>query len=138
MRISTALVILSGLAAISAAPKGSPLPQHVLSGTTIGSTGPSSVHTEALILSTLERISDPVEAMIALDATQAEILAEPRLLEVFDGSAGPSTKWMTEGDKLRLRRQEIDFIDWTGRNLVPADFEVKPSRSYVSVLFLSC
>ncbi len=38
-------------------------------------------------------------------------------------------KWMTEGDKLRLKREGLDFIDWTGRDrLVDSTFEPSASR----------
>ncbi|KAH7906277.1 Zn-dependent exopeptidase [Hygrophoropsis aurantiaca] len=49
---------------------------------------------------------DPVDVMRLLDPTA---LDEPRLLQVF----GREAVWMTEGDKLRLRRQGLKFMDLT-------------------------
>lgn len=55
--------------------------------------------------------NDPVEIMRLLDPAYAATLDEPRLLEVF----GAEPVWMTEGDKLRLRKQGLSFMDLTGR-----------------------
>lgn len=62
------------------------------------------------ILSALSTYSDPVDALVSLRPELADELAEPRLLHVF-GSKAP--EWMTEGDKLRLRRQGLKFKDIT-------------------------
>lgn len=62
------------------------------------------------ILSALKTHSDPVAALISLEPDRAEELAEKRLLHVV-GDENP--EWMTEGDKLRLRRQGKKFIDIT-------------------------
>ncbi|EHK40146.1 uncharacterized protein TrAtP1_006198 [Trichoderma atroviride] len=63
------------------------------------------------ILAALEKYPDPVDAFIALHPEAAEQLAEPRLLRVFGES---SAQWMTEGDKMRLKRQGKQFTDITG------------------------
>lgn len=54
---------------------------------------------------------DPVEVMRLLDPVYATTLDEPRLLEVF----GAEPVWMTEGDKLRLKKYGLSFMDLTGR-----------------------
>jgi len=54
---------------------------------------------------------DPVAVMRLLDPVYATTLDEPRLLQVF----GSEPAWMTEGDKLRLKRQGLSFMDLTGR-----------------------
>nr|XP_031858973.1 uncharacterized protein CI109_005641 [Kwoniella shandongensis]KAA5526045.1 hypothetical protein CI109_005641 [Kwoniella shandongensis] len=76
------------------------------------STG-SSHNVHSSIVSALnEHPDDPVAALIAFDPAYAAELAKPRLLEVKgDGPA----RWMTEGDKLRLRREGNKFIDFTDR-----------------------
>ncbi|KIJ63872.1 hypothetical protein HYDPIDRAFT_112847 [Hydnomerulius pinastri MD-312] len=54
---------------------------------------------------------DPVRVMCIVDPVNAAELDEPRLLQVF----GKEAVWMTEGDKLRLRKQGLAFMDLTGR-----------------------
>lgn len=44
------------------------------------------------------------------DPVYATILDEPRLLEVL----GTEPVWLTEGDKLRLKKQGLSFTDLTG------------------------
>jgi leucyl aminopeptidase len=62
------------------------------------------------ILDALKKHSDPVDALVSLHPEMAGQLALPRLLRV----SGESTaKWMTEGDKLRLKRQGKKFVDIT-------------------------
>lgn len=53
---------------------------------------------------------DPVEVMRLIDPAHAEVLNEPRLIEVF----GTEPVWLTEGDKLRFKKQGLSFIDLTG------------------------
>ncbi|KIJ63877.1 hypothetical protein HYDPIDRAFT_91781 [Hydnomerulius pinastri MD-312] len=48
--------------------------------------------------------------MRLLDPDSTTELDEPRLLQVF----GKEAVWMTEGDKLRLRQQDLAFMDLTG------------------------
>ncbi|KAH7909279.1 Zn-dependent exopeptidase [Hygrophoropsis aurantiaca] len=48
--------------------------------------------------------------MRIIDPASATELDEPRLLQVF----GEEAQWMTEGDKLRLRKQGLKFADLTG------------------------
>ena len=62
------------------------------------------------ILAALKKHSDPVDALISLQPETAAEFAQPRLLHVF-GENKP--QWMTEGDKLRLRRQGKKFADIT-------------------------
>lgn len=62
------------------------------------------------ILAALDAHSDPIDALVSLQPELAAQLAEPRLIHVF-GEAAP--EWMTEGDKLRLRRQHKKFMDIT-------------------------
>lgn len=54
---------------------------------------------------------DPVQVMHLVDPGYAATLDEPRLLQVF----GAEPAWMTEGDKLRLKKQGLSFMDLTGR-----------------------
>lgn len=53
---------------------------------------------------------DPIEVIRLLDPHYAKILHAPRLVEVF----GTEPVWMTEGDKLRLKKQGLSFTDLTG------------------------
>ncbi|KAH6609096.1 hypothetical protein Trco_002442 [Trichoderma cornu-damae] len=62
------------------------------------------------ILAALEKYPDPVDAFISLHPEAAEQLAQPRLLHVSDE---PNAQWMTEGDKLRLKRKGKKFTDIT-------------------------
>lgn len=62
------------------------------------------------ILAALDAHPDPVDALISLRPELADELAEPRLLHVV-GNDTP--RWMTEGDKLRLRRKGQKFKDIT-------------------------
>ncbi|RSH93484.1 hypothetical protein EHS25_007840 [Saitozyma podzolica] len=82
----------------------------------------------------LAQQTDPVEAMLLIDPSMAKELAEPRLLQLFNGKdAGGEPKWMTEGDKMGLRRQGIDWIDLTGRDsLVSPDFDARPNVPDIS------
>jgi leucyl aminopeptidase len=54
--------------------------------------------------------SDPVAALLFLQPELEADLAQQRLLHVV-GDQKP--KWMTEGDKLRLRRRGKKFVDIT-------------------------
>lgn len=62
------------------------------------------------ILAALDAHANPVDALISLQPELAAQLAERRLIQVF-GEAKPG--WMTEGDKLHLRRQHKKFMDIT-------------------------
>ncbi|KAI0487707.1 peptidase [Xylaria cf. heliscus] len=62
------------------------------------------------ILAALDAHPDPVDALVSLRPELADELAEPRLLHVFGRDA---PQWMTEGDKLRLRRGGHKFKDIT-------------------------
>ncbi|KAJ6114780.1 peptidase family M28 [Penicillium sp. IBT 16267x] len=63
------------------------------------------------ILAALKAHSDPVAALISLNPDHESLLAQPRLLRVLGDDSEP--QWMTEGDKLRLRRQGKKFVDIT-------------------------
>ena len=63
--------------------------------------------------------NDPVEVIHLLDPVYAAILNEPRLVEVIRTEAA----WMTEGDKLRFKKQGLSFMDLTGHeNLFRSTF----------------
>lgn len=62
------------------------------------------------ILAALAEHPDPVDALVSLSPDRAAELAEPRLLHVF---GEPQPEWLTEGDKLRLRRRGKRFMDIT-------------------------
>jgi leucyl aminopeptidase len=62
---------------------------------------------------------DPVQVMRLVDPGYASTLDEPRLLQVF----GAEPAWMTEGDKLRLKKQGLSFMDLTGRQDVSRSTE---------------
>ncbi|KAK3381062.1 hypothetical protein B0H63DRAFT_474830 [Podospora didyma] len=62
------------------------------------------------VLEALKKHADPVDALVFLHPEMAADLAQPRLLKV---SGEPEPRWMTEGDKLRLRRQRKKFMDIT-------------------------
>jgi len=64
----------------------------------------SSVH------AALEKHSDPVDALVSLQPEMAAKMAEARLIHVFGEK---KAEWMTEGDKLRLRRKGRKFRDIT-------------------------
>ncbi|KAI1419194.1 peptidase [Xylaria sp. FL1777] len=71
----------------------------------------SPVHAvDMAILVALDAHPDPVDALVSLRPELLGELAEPRLLHVF-GHDTP--QWMTEGDKLRLRRKGLKFKDIT-------------------------
>lgn len=62
------------------------------------------------ILSALDTHDDPVAALLSLRPEVATELAEARLLHI---SGEEKAQWMTEGDKLRLRRLGKKFMDIT-------------------------
>ncbi|PMD61163.1 Zn-dependent exopeptidase [Hyaloscypha bicolor E] len=62
------------------------------------------------ILAALKTHFDPVAALLSLQPELAADLAQERLLHVV-GEQKP--EWMTEGDKLRLRRRGKKFVDIT-------------------------
>ncbi|WVQ98385.1 hypothetical protein IAU59_005508 [Kwoniella sp. CBS 9459] len=74
----------------------------------------AAVHHEVhpSIQSAIDTFSDPVDALLSLKPELEEMMAEKRLIWVFEN--GPREgMWMTEGDKLRLRRQGKKFMDLT-------------------------
>ncbi|KAK1974605.1 peptidase family M28 [Colletotrichum cereale] len=64
----------------------------------------SSIH------AALEKHSDPVDALVSLQPEMAAKMSEARLIHVFGEK---EAEWMTEGDKLRLRRKGRKFRDIT-------------------------
>ena len=62
------------------------------------------------IIAALATHNDPVDALLTLQPETASFLAQPRLLHVV-GDQVPN--WMTEGDKLRLRKAGKKFVDIT-------------------------
>jgi len=62
------------------------------------------------ILAAIDAHSNPVDALLSLQPELAAQLAEPRLIHVF---GTPKAEWMTEGDKLHLRREGKKFRDIT-------------------------
>ncbi|KAJ5930397.1 peptidase family M28 [Penicillium verhagenii] len=63
------------------------------------------------ILAALKAHSDPVAALVSLKPESESLLTQPRLLRILGDDSEP--QWMTEGDKLRLRRQGKKFVDIT-------------------------
>lgn len=78
--------------------------------------GDHTVHES--ILAAIETHADPVTALVSLQSeyeARAETeaaLAEPRLLRRL-GTRNAKAEWMTEGDKMRLRREGVKFMDIT-------------------------
>lgn len=71
---------------------------------------PAAKHvTEEAIHAAIETYPDPVDALIALHPEAAPGLSAPKLIQVV----GEEAAWMTEGDKLRLRRSGKKFMDIT-------------------------
>ena len=97
MRTAILASLLLALAALSSA-----LPPR--SQLTYSSSSLASHHVvDEAIYSALERSNDPVDALLHLQPHLADELAERRLIRVLDDEE--EDVWMTEGDKLRLRRQ---------------------------------
>lgn len=67
-------------------------------------------HVDQAILSALKQFPDPVDALTFLNPEMAAKLAEPRLLRIA-GEHEP--RMLTEGDKMRLRRNHTKFADIT-------------------------
>jgi bacterial leucyl aminopeptidase len=80
---------------------------------------------EAKTLELLALHDDPVDVMIAMNPASAETLGEPRLLDLLNAQA---PRWLTEGDKLRLKRKGLDFIDLTGRSFLTSSEMDKPRK----------
>jgi leucyl aminopeptidase len=71
---------------------------------------PTSHVVDEAILAVLKMHPDPVDALLSLQPDLAAELALPRLLHIV-GEREP--EWLTEGDKLRLRRHGKKFVDIT-------------------------
>ena len=107
MFVSTSMLALLGLASLSLSQVPFPPGQVVI----VPSPVPASLHTvDEAILIALSTYADPVDALLSLQPENAAALAEPRLLHVF-GQEKP--EWLSEGDKLRLRRANKKFMDIT-------------------------
>jgi leucyl aminopeptidase len=88
----------------------------------------------AIIEQLLATYDDPVHVMRLLDPENASELDSPRLLQIF----GTEAVWMTEGDKLRLRRQGLGFIDLTNhQDLYTSSHEPAESSSFTLYSFSS-
>ncbi|KID84799.1 peptidase [Metarhizium guizhouense ARSEF 977] len=99
------LLLGSSFSAVAAASRDKPRDSQVRL------TGPIRHHqVDPVILDALKKHSDPVDALVSLHPEAADQLAQPRLLRV---SGEPTARWMTEGDKLRLKRKGHRFIDIT-------------------------
>ncbi|WVW78073.1 hypothetical protein I302_100024 [Kwoniella bestiolae CBS 10118] len=64
------------------------------------------------IFAALDKHDDPVDALLSLKPELEDMMAERRLLRIF-GEGPREGVWMTEGDKLRLRREGKKFMDLT-------------------------
>lgn len=102
---STQLIAVAAVLAASTLTASKPLNvQHLLAAASKHAGAPH-------VLKTLADTPDVVEAFRLLHPEQAAELDEPRLLQILgDGEA----RWATEGDKLRLRREGVKFMDLTG------------------------
>jgi len=110
--IITALIVSLLAIAVVATPitnDDAQLPLSSLLSSSLG--GEHTIHPS--ILTALERYpDDPVDALLAVKPDLAEMMGEPRLLRIF-GEEPREAIWMTEGDKLRLRREGKKFMDLT-------------------------
>ena len=86
------------------------------------------------ILAALETHADPVAALLSLQPELAADLAQKRLLHVF-GEEKP--EWMTEGDKLHLRRRGKKFADITDHQDFYATQQVDVLSGRASASFLN-
>ena len=84
------------------------------------------------ILEALKTHPDPVTALLSLQPEIAAELAQKRLLHVF-GEEKP--QWMTEGDKLRLRRLGKKFADITDHQDFYATQQVDVLSGKASAIF---
>lgn len=100
--LGSVLALLLGTAALSL---GTSLPDDQV----VFAQSPRILSDEA-VLAALKAHPDPVEALLSLQPDIAAELAQPRLLHLL-GQQEP--EWMTEGDKLRLRRRGKKFVDIT-------------------------
>ncbi|RQM04732.1 hypothetical protein DH86_00004261, partial [Scytalidium sp. 3C] len=81
------------------------------------------------ILAALAEHPDPVDALVSLSPDRAAELAEPRLLHVF---GEPQPEWLTEGDKLRLRRRGKRFMDITDhQDFYAQQVDAKAGKAYL-------
>lgn len=60
----------------------------------------------------LASIADPVDATLSVLPNMAAELAQLVYLLLSNESV---PRWMVEGDKMRLRREDMDWIDLSGR-----------------------
>ncbi|OAQ95832.1 hypothetical protein LLEC1_01370 [Akanthomyces lecanii] len=101
-RKSALLLLALGLASLGAASQDSQV---------VFSHNANAQHKiDPAILAALKEHKDPVDAWIALHPDDADKLAEKRLLRI---AGEKEAQWMTEGDKMRLRRKGRKFSDIT-------------------------
>ncbi|KAH8804604.1 peptidase family M28 [Xylogone sp. PMI_703] len=87
---------------------------------------------DTAILAALDMYADPVDALVSVQPERAAELAEPRLLHV-SGERQP--EWMTEGDKLRLRRRGKKFMDITDhQDFYAQNVDAKAGKAYLPPL----
>ncbi|PYI09916.1 peptidase family M28 [Aspergillus sclerotiicarbonarius CBS 121057] len=110
MLASTLLLLWGTAGAALASPHPHSESQVVFAPSPEAPTAKGQHEVDDAILSALNTHSDPVAALVSLRPEQAAFLAEPRLLHVR-GEEKP--EWMTEGDKIRLRRRGQKFMDIT-------------------------
>ena len=67
-------------------------------------------HADPVVIAALQSYPDPVDAFLSVHPESADELAQPKLIRIA-GEKEP--EWMTEGDKMRLRRAGKRFIDIT-------------------------
>ena len=91
----------------------------------------SSHDVEVDVQGALAKYDDPVDAMLYLHPELKDELSLPRVLEIQHPDGQSSTEWMKEGDKMRLRRKGIGFIDWTD---APPELYDEPVPSKLQVL----
>ncbi|WVR04904.1 hypothetical protein IAU60_001916 [Kwoniella sp. DSM 27419] len=104
MKLIPVLMALAGLGCAALPYDGSQLPLGLLS-----SHAAAKHPVDPSIYAAIATYDDPVDALLHLKPELKAMMAEPRLLRVF----GTDAEWMTEGDKLRLRRAGKQFIDLT-------------------------
>ncbi|KAK1963422.1 peptidase family M28 [Colletotrichum sublineola] len=108
--LSTKLLLLLGSSQLVL---GSPGDQVVIAQTAeehVAAVPGTAWAVDSSIHAALQKHADPVDALISLQPEMAAKMSEARLIHVFDEK---KAEWMTEGDKLRLRRKGRKFRDIT-------------------------
>ncbi|KAF5515400.1 Leucine aminopeptidase 1 [Colletotrichum siamense] len=117
--LSTKLLLLLGSSQLALSASND---QFVIAPASKDAATPFRIHdADESVLAALKAHPDPVDALLSLQPEKADKLAERRLLHVF-GEKEP--QWMTEGDKLRLRRKGKKFRDITNHQDLYAEDSV--------------